>query len=74
MHRYRVYIVPKTGRFAPLLTVLVNADSREEALLTAQGKCARTKAIAAEDVHGGPVPRPRLWSPESGPEIYAPSL
>jgi hypothetical protein len=50
MHRYRVHIVRRTGRFAPLLTVLVDAGSREEALRIAEIHCVGTKGVWAEDV------------------------
>ena len=43
MQRYRVHIVPRTGRFAPLLTVLVEAESRDEAFQIAQIRCAASK-------------------------------
>jgi hypothetical protein len=62
MHRYRVHIVRRTGRFAPLLTVLVDAGSRDEALRVAEIHCTGTKGVWAEDV--GPrepvVPELRL--------------
>jgi hypothetical protein len=50
MNRYRVQIVPRTGRYAPVLTVLVEADSPDEASRTAESRCARSKVISAEDV------------------------
>jgi hypothetical protein len=60
MHRYRVHIVPRTGRFAPLLTVLVEADSPDQAIQIAQIRCSSSKAISAESVGGGMVGRPQL--------------
>jgi hypothetical protein len=50
MNRYRVQIVPRTGRYAPVLTVLVEADSPDEALRAAEARCERSKVISAEDV------------------------
>jgi hypothetical protein len=50
MHRYRVHIVPRTGRFAPLLTILVEAESRDQAFQIAQARCASSKVVSAEDV------------------------
>jgi hypothetical protein len=50
MQRYRVHIVPRTGRFAPLLTVLVEAESRDEAFQIAQVRCATSKVVSAEGV------------------------
>jgi hypothetical protein len=50
MSRYRVHIVSRTGRFRPLLTVLVEAGTRDEAIQIAQVRCASSKVIAAEDV------------------------
>jgi hypothetical protein len=52
MYRYRVHIVPRTGRFAPLLTVLVDANSRDEALQIAQLRCASSKVVSAESIDG----------------------
>jgi hypothetical protein len=50
MLRYRVHVVPRTGRFAPLLTVLVDASSRDEALRIAELRCAGCKGVWAEGV------------------------
>jgi hypothetical protein len=50
MNRYRVQIVPRTGRYAPVLTVLVEADSPDEGFRAAESRCARSKVISAEDV------------------------
>jgi hypothetical protein len=50
MNRYRVLIVPRTGRYAPVLTVLVDADSPDEAFETAQAQRASSKVISAENV------------------------
>ncbi len=60
MQRYRVHIVPRTGRFAPLLTVLVEAESRDEAFQIAQVRCATSKVISAEGVGTRQEPQPRL--------------
>jgi hypothetical protein len=55
MQRYRVHIVPRTGRFAPLLTVLVEAESRDEAFQIAQVRCATSKVVSAEGVGSRPA-------------------
>ena len=60
MQRYRVHIVPRTGRFAPLLTVLVEAESRDEAFQIAQVRCATSKVVSAEGVGSQPEPQARL--------------
>jgi hypothetical protein len=57
MGRYRVHVVPRTGRFRPLLTVLVEASSRDEALRIAEIRCPGSKGVRAEDVQR---PQPRL--------------
>jgi hypothetical protein len=59
MNRYRVHIVPRTGRFAPLLTVLVDAESRDQAFQIAQVRCATSKVVSAEEL-GPRQERPRL--------------
>ena len=64
MQRYRVHIVPRTGRFALLLTVLVEAESREEAFQIAQVRCASSKVVSAEGVEV----RPQLQS-QSQPRL-----
>jgi hypothetical protein len=60
MQRYRVHIVPRTGRFAPLLTVLVEAESRDEAFQIAQVRCATSKVVSAEGVGSRQEAQPRL--------------
>jgi hypothetical protein len=50
MSRYRVHVVARNARFAPLLTVLVEASSREEALRIAELRCAGSKGVWAGDV------------------------
>jgi hypothetical protein len=62
MNRYRVHVVPRTGRFAPLLTVLVEASSPDEALRIAEVRHAGSKGVWAEDVpqRRRPVPELRL--------------
>jgi hypothetical protein len=50
MNRYRVHIVPRAGRYPPVPTVLVEADSPDEASRTAAASCAGSKIISAEDV------------------------
>jgi hypothetical protein len=50
MNSFRVQIVPRTGRYAPVRTVLVGADSLDEAYMTARARCATSKVISAEDV------------------------
>jgi hypothetical protein len=60
MLRYRVHVVPRTGRFRPLLTVLVEASSRDEALRIAELRCAGSKAVWAEDVQRPQSPLPEL--------------
>jgi hypothetical protein len=72
MYRYRVHIVPRTGRFAPLLTVLVDANSRDEALQIAQLRCASSKVVSAENVDGR-APK-ALTSPRLLPESMPDSL
>jgi hypothetical protein len=74
MGRYRVHVVPRTGRFKPLLTVLVEASSREEALRLAEVRCAGSKGVWAGDVArrqplgpelrllAAPAPAPVSWS------------
>jgi hypothetical protein len=52
MSRYRVHIVPRSGRYAPLLTVLVEAGSADEAFQIAQVRCAGSKVVSAEDAAG----------------------
>jgi hypothetical protein len=78
MNRYRVHFVSKPGRFAPLLTVLVEADSAVQALEIAQVRCAGKKVVSAEDVTNrnsaplrltkaadspAPASAVRLWDP-----------
>jgi hypothetical protein len=60
MQRYRVHIVPRTGRFAPLLTVLVEAESRDEAFQIAQVRCATSKVVSAEGVGTRQAAQPQL--------------
>ena len=60
MQRYRVHIVPRTGRFAPLLTVLVEAESRDEAFQIAQLRCTTSKVVSAEGSEAEPESQPRL--------------
>jgi hypothetical protein len=55
--------VQRNRRFAPLLTVLVEASSREEALRVAELRCAGSKGVWAGDV---PARRPE---PEPKPEL-----
>jgi hypothetical protein len=50
MNRYRDHIVPRTVLYAPVLTVLVEADSPDEASRTVAARCAGSKVISAEDV------------------------
>jgi hypothetical protein len=72
MNRYRVHIVPRTGRFAPLLTVLVDADSRDEAFQIAQVRCATSKVVSAEDVRRvAAAPRLRLVGASNGFDGFA---
>jgi hypothetical protein len=68
MSRYRVHIVPRSGRFAPLLTVLVEAGSADEAFQIAQVRCADSKVVSAEDAAGRRV----MWS--SRPHLAAQTL
>jgi hypothetical protein len=75
MQRYRVHIVPRTGRFAPLLTVLVDAESREEAFQIAQVRCATSKVVSAEGIGTKPERQAQLRVlPESVPNRVAPAL
>jgi hypothetical protein len=60
MRRYRVHVVAGTGRFRPLLTVLVEASSRDEALRIAEIRCRGSKGVWAEDVQRPQPPLPEL--------------
>jgi hypothetical protein len=69
MRRYRVHVVRRNDRFAPLLTVLVEASSPDEALRIAELRCAGSKGVWAGDVSPRrPQPELRLFdapAPES---------
>jgi len=74
MHRYRVQFVPKAGRFPLLQTLLVEADSREGAVLIAAGRCVNSKVILAEDVRNcRETPRglPQVVATDTGLRLFA---
>jgi hypothetical protein len=68
MNRYRVHIVPRSGRFAPVLTVLVEADSPDEASEAVRARSATMKVIAAEAV-GDRTGRGKLRVQDAGPRL-----
>jgi hypothetical protein len=83
MHRYRVHVVPGTGGYAPLLTVLVKAASAVEAIQAARALYARDTVVSAESVDGlhgavvataAAVPSTRrVCNPLSADRLYFPS-
>jgi hypothetical protein len=71
MNRYRVHVVPRTGRFRPLLTVLVEASSRDEALRIAEIRCTGSKGVWAEELQRQQpaVPELRLAVPPAAESV-----